>query len=85
MLVTLGLNACILSMATPKISGIMVTVYSALLGMLGVPTAAALALIIPCQLFIDPIATCASSIIIQTELIEQADSAELLNKDILHS
>ena len=84
-LVTLGLNACILSMATPKVSGIMVTVYSALLGMLNIPSAAALALIIPCQLIIDPLATCLNSIIIHAELIEQADSAELLNKDVLRS
>ena len=84
-LITLGLNACILSMATPKISGVMVTVYSALLGILSIPSAAALALIIPCQLIIDPLATCLNSVIVHTQLIEQANAAGLINKEVLRS
>ena len=84
-LITLVLNACILSIATPKISGVMVTVYSVLLGMLNIPSAAALAMIIPCQIIVDPLATWLNCMILHAELVEEAASAGLINRDVLRS
>lgn len=83
MLISLGLNSFILSMATPKIPGMMVTVFTLLLSMLDVPMVALSLCISIQQIYTERINTFTSSMIVHTELIQQASKFHMIDQKVL--